>query len=501
MARQNINIGTAGQRDGLPIRSSFDFTNQNFIELYGLFDNYVPLTGTETDNSITGPIELTNGDFENREYSLFNNISNVISSITFNDTNSYDSKSIIISGEDILNNDLSFINVDFSSIHMESNNYISNVLSSISSFTVSGDSINVDVFTAGNTLPNTNSRGLTSSYDYTPNITNFDFTQKKYVDDAIAAIGSNGGQLEKIDEGNGYGYVIKSNSRNFTGSIGYSSVDLSESPFSGGNYGATGAWSLSTNYGSKSSGVASSSSGSFTISSGSGSHSEGVRTFARSEGEHSGGAFGTDYTPTNTITDRLVNYGNGSNLAPADAFTIYKNGIMKLYPANLTNVTNETAGCIIVDSNDDNILKYYDGSEWISIKEFIPPPAPILEYTVQLYQTGTSNPSPQFPATDTLLINNSQFNPTEYREVVFTRLDVGSYRAELRYTTATVPTDPNKTALFFNDGNIKIESISQGTNGYGFRRWDFKTYTEAGVLADDQLLGGNGGYINIKLYN
>lgn len=76
--------------------------------------------------------------------------------------------------------------------------------------------------------------------------------------------------------------------------------------------------------------------GSQTTATGDYSHVEGRFNYARSSGEHSGGIYGTDYTPTNTATDRLVNYGNGTaELSKSDAFTVFKTGL-----ATLPSVTN-----------------------------------------------------------------------------------------------------------------------------------------------------------------
>jgi hypothetical protein len=123
-----------------------------------------------------------------------------------------------------------------------------------------------------------------------------------------------------------------------------------------------------------------------------------------------------------------------------------------------------------------------------------------LEYSAQIYQSGTSNISPQFPQQSNLLINPS--GNTNYRKVVFARIDVGVYSVSIRYTPEN-PTDVNKIALMFSDGTVRIEGgVTTGsTTNFNYRTWQFKTYTPAGVLSDGLLLGGNGTFINIKLYN
>ena len=103
-----------------------------------------------------------------------------------------------------------------------------------------------------------------------------------------------------------------------------------------------------------------------SLASGDHSHAEGTDSFARSEGEHSGGVYGTDYTPQNDDTDRLVNYGNGtSTLARRDAFTIYKNGAVRFFRAALSSITNAVKeGMLIFDSDNNNRPTVHDGNDW-----------------------------------------------------------------------------------------------------------------------------------------
>lgn len=91
--------------------------------------------------------------------------------------------------------------------------------------------------------------------------------------------------------------------------------------------------------------------------------------FARGFGETSIGIAGTDYTPTNSGTDRLLNVGNGGNFASSrsDAFTVYRNGAVVFHPIALSSVTNAIAGMLISDSSDNNRLKFNDGTQWINL--------------------------------------------------------------------------------------------------------------------------------------
>jgi hypothetical protein len=105
--------------------------------------------------------------------------------------------------------------------------------------------------------------------------------------------------------------------------------------------------------------------GNDTIASGRGSHAEGDNNFARAFGEHSGGIYGTDYIPNNDDTDRLVNYGNGTNGSRDDAFTIYKNGAVRFYRTTTSGITNSSKeGLLIYDSDDNNRPTIHNGTEW-----------------------------------------------------------------------------------------------------------------------------------------
>jgi hypothetical protein len=105
--------------------------------------------------------------------------------------------------------------------------------------------------------------------------------------------------------------------------------------------------------------------GNDTIASGRGSHAEGDNNFARAFGEHSGGIYGTDYIPNNDDTDRLVNYGNGTNYSRDDAFTIYKNGAVRFYRTTTSGITNSSKeGLLIYDSDDNNRPTIHNGTEW-----------------------------------------------------------------------------------------------------------------------------------------
>jgi len=124
-----------------------------------------------------------------------------------------------------------------------------------------------------------------------------------------------------------------------------------------------------------------------------------------------------------------------------------------------------------------------------------------LEWSAQVFQSGTNDPIPQTPQVSTILVNDIITSPTDFRDVAFGRTGVGEYWARVRYTTSTVPTDTSKLALMFGDAVPRITQTSTGViSGYNYKQWTFETRTPTGTLSDTILLGNNGGYVNIKLY-
>ena len=127
---------------------------------------------------------------------------------------------------------------------------------------------------------------------------------------------------------------------------------------------ATGQYSHAEGRSTIASGFLSHAEGYKTLATGQYSHVQGYYNYARGVGEHSGGIYGTDYTVNNDDTDRLVNYGNGTNDSRDDAFTIYKNGAVRFYRNELSAITNADAGFLIYDSDDNNRPTIHSGTEW-----------------------------------------------------------------------------------------------------------------------------------------
>ena len=203
------------------------------------------------------------------------------------------------------------------------------------------------------------------------------------------------GQLVKVTENGKTGYRLKDADPANYGDIGDDAVDLSISQIATTTKGATGDYAtasgldttasgdvsqaggeMTTASGqvSRASGSETMASGNFsdasgvsTLASGDVSKSLGFGTFARSLAEFCGGIFPTDYTPQSEtnfdLTDRLVNYGNGTSAGNrSDAYTLFKNGMQKFFTAALSTITNAVKGSVMLDENAR--LNIHDGSDF-----------------------------------------------------------------------------------------------------------------------------------------
>ena len=120
-----------------------------------------------------------------------------------------------------------------------------------------------------------------------------------------------------------------------------------------------------------------------------------------------------------------------------------------------------------------------------------------LEYNAGLTQTGTGAPNP----TANKQINTLEVSGTAYRYLNFTRVSTGTYFVEIIYENTLQPTDSNKVSVSLGFGNCRIiAKVLVNAGAASTIRYTFETYTPGGVLADGQMTGANGGFLNIKLY-
>jgi len=244
-----------------------------------------------------------------------------------------------------------------------------------------------------------------------------------YWADAPTGGGGGGGAFAVVDEGNGNGIVVAGRDPLNHGSVGLNSIDftISNSPdFSPGAVGnnsfawgdrvfATGNFSMALgNAFTRAAGD-----GSFAIGNGSANggtsgvirggsaqafeslamlsgvtNPTGVRSLAMNGGNTNGvesvamgrglntwsyretviGSSNTNRSGNNSswvLSDPLVVVGNGQNSSNrSDAFTIYKNGATQLHPVSKLTITSPQVGMLIIDSDENNKLKFYDGTAW-----------------------------------------------------------------------------------------------------------------------------------------
>jgi len=204
--------------------------------------------------------------------------------------------------------------------------------------------------------------------------------------------------LERITEGGNTGWRLIGRNPNNYGNIGMNAVDISTSTSASATRGATGQYSFAQGLntrafgtsavslgtdtqataqysfahgsGSQATNNSAEAGGNSTLASGNSSVAKGIGNIARSVGEFSVGQYGTDYTPVNAntatnTTDRVFNLGNGlSDIARSDAFTVFKNGAVKLFAGALTAITNGVAGFFTFNSADSNRPYIHNGTEW-----------------------------------------------------------------------------------------------------------------------------------------
>ena len=154
------------------------------------------------------------------------------------------------------------------------------------------------------------------------------------------------------------------NSLNY-GNIGVGAVDLSLSDTASSTLGATGQNSFATGRNNEASGFFSSAQGNLNKSTGVSSSTFGGGNTASGTAEMAIGIYGTSYTSTGTVTDRLFNVGAGTSSSDKkDAFTIFKNLAAKFKPTALSSITNQIAGFFIFDSSDSNRPAIHNGTAW-----------------------------------------------------------------------------------------------------------------------------------------
>jgi hypothetical protein len=327
--------------------------------------------------------------------------------------------------------------------------------------------------------------------------------------------------LEKITEGSNTGWrLIGRNPANY-GNIGMNAVDISSSLTASSTRGAQGEYSFAQGRNTRASATAAvafgdntqatsqyafahgtdsqatnnsaEAGGNNTAASGNSSVAKGTGNRARSLAEFSIGQWGTDYTPvsassaTNT-TDRVFNLGNGlSDGTRSDAFTVFKNGAVKLFVGALASITNGVAGFFTFNSTDSNRPYIHNGTAWkgLAYNDDIP------TNTSDLVNDGEDGTSPyvtadQLPSNLNLYATNVSSDIATYFKLV-TSIDDPDYND----TAVNIPTGAITTTgqfiaalattanvLVGNPGIINILTIGnvRRTSGTGTAEFYYEVY-------------------------
>ena len=171
--------------------------------------------------------------------------------------------------------------------------------------------------------------------------------------------------FSNITEGGNVGIVRTARNPLNYGDVGSGAIDFSLSTDVSSTYGATGLNSFASGRSNKSPGSFSHSQNIQNKANGYASSASGIYNVASGRGEMATGMYGTEYTATDTITDKVFNVGAGtSTLNKKDVFSLFRNLAAKFTPTALSSITNQVAGFFIFDSSDSNRPAVHNGTAW-----------------------------------------------------------------------------------------------------------------------------------------
>ena len=125
--------------------------------------DFIPLSGTEVGNPVTGDIEFYNSGEDITKYLKFNNATG---GFIFGDENEF---------------------VSPNQLYLFDGTYFLSISTAIDRLEIAAN--------------NPNSKGIGSTSDFTANITDLDYTQKKYVDKKVAKIGTDDIEITDFNKG------------------------------------------------------------------------------------------------------------------------------------------------------------------------------------------------------------------------------------------------------------------------------------------------------------
>jgi hypothetical protein len=189
--------------------------------------------------------------------------------------------------------------------------------------------------------------------------------------------------------------------------------------------------------------------------------------------------------------------GDGLTLEVSDVFDFRGSAGINVFNGNVLSASLDVSQI----TTSRNFL-FPDNNGTIALLSDITPTTGPSEWVGQLgVDVFSGVPVIATSQTSTLFVGDRVTTPTAFRDITFSRNAVGTYRLAVNWTQSTVPTDATKLAVMFGDNVARVYTFTLGSiAGVNYKEFLFRTYTPAGVEADDQLLGINGAMTSVILY-
>lgn len=232
---------------------------------------------------------------------------------------------------------------------------------------------------------------LTQTDTTDPNIKNLNLIENGNLKNSIAlTLPSATSEVERVTQPPGststFGYRFLNSDTGSRLTLGLQAMDFTTKWSLGTSHGASADQALAIGVGARALGERSTALGFNSLSVGDRSCSvnsgraEGNFSFgvslgvAYSYGETCVGTWPESYTPSSTtsydVRDKMFVVANGQDSTSSrrkNALTVWKHGATQFHPIGLSEIVNPAAGMLIVDSEDNNRVKVYNGSTWVNL--------------------------------------------------------------------------------------------------------------------------------------
>ena len=205
------------------------------------------------------------------------------------------------------------------------------------------------------------------------------------------------------------------------------------------------------------------------------------------------------------VADQLEITGDsGVDIVSLDGLTLEVSDVFEFRGSAGISVYNGNALSASLDVSQittSRNFQFPDNDGTVALVSDIPATTGPSEWVGQISQNDIFTPVIAATQTSTLFVGDRVTTPTAFRDITFSRNAVGTYRLAVNWTQSTVPTDATKLSIMFGDNVARVYTFTLGSiNGVNYKEFLFRTYTPAGVEADDQLLGINGAMTSVILY-